>query len=942
MKRLLLFFFMLVGVQAWGQNDTLVFENPRQLANYAFSASNWQTWNSTFLTNRTLLLNDSIIASMSSPVWQANASSKKSMQVLTLLDWWDMSNTIHRDSILDSYMEARFNFDGEELVDYPLVFADVRVNSVLPSLWNVYSQGTTQDAFPPLQQSDLFQRDIRYIGFLEDTVPTNLLRLTFPLENIFSNQTRSISMINVTVGGTTFTLLPGSTIDLSNVLNGNTSFDFSVQFDDGTLFETQQNLYITPRPKSAFNLGTYSEQYEERLTVGASSGLNNPKIQYRIFYACADKKLRKPYIVFTGFGPHTDKGLINNNQGWPTDYFTLLNQFNVTNVFGELREKGFDIVFAQINPPNASTDLNTEVAIKVINAVNTRKNSDGYYEENIVTGYSAGALCARLALLKMEKRYLENNGKHPHTRLFISNDGENLGANVPLGLQHTFDYMMDYEYDAWNLKLYAINYIFNVPLAQELLYYFHTQTGSPSYPSQGWHPLRTSYLALQSTYNHSKNTHLQDYPSFQRNVSISNGSSIPEYVSGSVDHYPYPSEMGHIFLKQNNSFKRWEATFLKPGIHRVFYYEQKPLFKPWQVRYAAATINPLLLDNAPGGLFPFGEKPIVEQALVIFDGETPGEPNIRRGSQFSFTPTVFTHDVRNIGTQFAGGKLDYNFKVNKLMYDNENSASTNLPINASNFYGYPHLGYPSNHYTVTPFDALFTFDQNTEHLTGLAKSPTDNVGVPSAMQPVLVAFHVLETEGEHMYLQNRKVGEYTTAGASYRADFTTSNSITMGEHVTQKTDFLPVSFEANSISEVMAGTIVHLKPGVHLKAGADVHLFIGTENCPKSTQNTSQTGDSEEDAEYNYNRIQRMERQSAESLWKVYPNPSNGSFRIQLPENYTEPVELKLVQPNGIVCFGTTLTGSSNLSVPSLASGMYIVYLKFNNSWQHQTLIIQN
>ncbi len=680
-----------------------------------------------------------------------------------------------------------------------------------------------------------------------------------------------------------------------------------------------------------------------------SSSIYSPDLKYSTYYACSDNKLRKPFIMVAGWGPHADKSVINNNQNWPASLGQLANQFNQAGLIENLHDEGFDIILCQFFPPNAYVEKNAELLEKLINLVNTQKMQNESYQENIVMGFSAGSLATRLALQKMEYKHLNANGPHPHTKLYISNDGEHGGANVPLGLQHSVEYLWEYEYNSFwvpnpniadwslidvnpfDLNTYALHYILNAPLSKQLLHYFHTETGSGSSPGQGQSSMRTSYLAKHTTYNHSKNSHRLGYPSFQRMISLSNGSSTPAYdfSNYSCDHFPYPNETGAIFFKQNGSLMGWvdrrfEASFLTHGIHRVFYYEYKQLFKPWKVECEAVTKDPVVLDNAPGGIIPIEDNPL-RNVNDEFQSELTSAPDIIKDHLFSFTPTVLTHDIKDLSSGLNNGYPDYNFKVRKLMYDNEIDANLNIPANASNYFGYPHLGYPGNHYDYTVFDALFCWDENTEHLVGNRKDPNEYAGMDSPIKPIVKNFLVEEAEHDFIFLQNLRIGFFARPNYTYRVDYEAGNTILLGNHVTQKTDFVDLVVEPNAVVDAQAVTEIHFTPGVHIKSGADLHAYIGDITCEKSLSHSSSNSSPENMASDNSEfRDVRAEDSKQVSL---FPNPSKHSFSVRWKEVAAdEVIEVRILDLSGKEVFKKRVSLEEPI-VHELKPGFYLVKL---------------
>jgi hypothetical protein len=272
------------------------------------------------------------------------------------------------------------------------------------------------------------------------------------------------------------------------------------------------------------------------------------------------------------------------------------------------------------------------------------------------------------------------------------------------------------------------------------------------------------------------------------------------------------------------------------------------------------------------------------------------------------------------------------------MYIDAFTATQNNPANASNFYGYPHLGYPGSHYDITPFDALFTFDQNTEHRTGLAKHPTQDIGLPTEFPLEWKNFLLQETEGTVVYLQNKRIGFYSRPNYQYRVDYSPAYFLFIGENVTQKTDFLPVTFESNCEVEAMAGEAIIMKPGVHIKNGAQVHLFIGEMDCPKSGFAVVEGGD-------NTNTILAASGKNNKSKGHdllIFPNPSNGGFTISCKTKIKSGIlDMKIYNATGILCYEDQVTLGQAIRT-NLPKGFYIVSLLINDEWETLKIVIEN
>jgi len=149
----------------------------------------------------------------------------------------------------------------------------------------------------------------------------------------------------------------------------------------------------------------------------------------QIKYAQRDCKIRKPLIVVEGF----DSGLLGiENAFGESDYISFIN--NVSKSFSSsLRSQidNFDIIYINFNQGRDDLKRNAYLVEDIIKWVNDKKASVNSTTPNVVIGQSMGGVIARYALRDMEIL----NQAH-QTRLFVSHDAPQQGANIPLGIQY--------------------------------------------------------------------------------------------------------------------------------------------------------------------------------------------------------------------------------------------------------------------------------------------------------------------------------------------------------------------------------------------------------------------------------------------------------------------------------------------------------------------------
>lgn len=239
--------------------------------------------------------------------------------------------------------------------------------------------------------------------------------------------------------------------------------------------------------------------------------------EYEIFLDNVDQVLDKPIFLLDGFDP----GDTRNS----TLIYSSLDISTGGNLANNLRDLGYDIIV--LNFPsytvgeqniNGGADFiqrNAMIFVELLNQINAQKVGNA---QNVVIGPSMGGLISRYAL-----RYMEQNSLDHDTRLYISFDTPHLGANVPIGFQHLFNYMAYGPLGDVTLQELVDN-LFKSPAARQMLLDHlegHLQSGSATEFST------TNLLPIgapnyRTAFQNELNT--MGFPQNTRNVAISNGS----------------------------------------------------------------------------------------------------------------------------------------------------------------------------------------------------------------------------------------------------------------------------------------------------------------------------------------------------------------------------------------------------------------------------------
>ncbi len=277
--------------------------------------------------------------------------------------------------------------------------------------------------------------------------------------------------------------------------------------------------------------------------------------EYEIFLDTDTGVLDKPIILLDGFDPgdvRTISGLYslldfsgsegNQNladlvraEGYDVvilnfpQYLRLADNslLNIDNV----EDTNADMIIDETDFPEGSElidggadfmERNAMLLVELINTLNADKVGE---EELVIIGPSMGGLISRFAL-----NFMENESIDHETRLWISFDAPHLGANVPLGFQHQFNYLANGLGDDLNVELLqpVVEGLMKSPAARQLLtdhFETHLVAGNdvefdPTKLLPEAHPFRVIFDSSIKSLTSS------GFPENTRNVSIINGSGI--------------------------------------------------------------------------------------------------------------------------------------------------------------------------------------------------------------------------------------------------------------------------------------------------------------------------------------------------------------------------------------------------------------------------------
>jgi len=951
MKKLLILLNAVICFQVWGQiDDTLYFQSERELANYAYQNTNFSALNVRFFKDRMFDYDPAVFDDYCSTQPGRIVHAYHAFQLSKHVENWDVQEAFQADSVLYPIMSRFHCLDGQNAFHLPLIIMDLDVFELKENVKQDFEENTVEDELRALIPIDLNQKRIGLACLPLDSLNYPNVWLDLDERFIVENTGRNVDYVTISDGVNSIIIFVGQSVDISSIYRNGSTVTIATHFDDNSVSTFEQNIYYIDQTEEKSGPKAFLDFTEHTDVIWPYDGQANPSESYPegilgISYACSDQVLRKPYLMIAGWGPYTDNSVINSALNWPTPMWKMANQMNQNNLIELLNQQGYDVAILQLVPPNAYIEGNATVIEAVIKRLNLQAAENGYHEELVVHGFSAGALGARLALQRMEKKHLEENGPHPHTKLYVSTDGEHLGANVPLGVQSAVQYLWDYERDGYNFpKIYALRYILRAPQSREIVRYWYEEIDAGGNVSHD--DLRGSLIQYQIAQNHylSDVANKSGFPGFLRMISLSNGRHTPSYTGYTAAHTPLPSETGKLVFEDADGRHRSKIRYLTHGESEVFLYRKRTWGK-WAVKMRTFVNNALVLDNAAGGIMFIEENPI-NKTLQLMDQETFGEASTLYYTNFCFTPTVFTHNIKNFYVDVSGGYINYNLREQGLMYRYPDSVLLSWEDGASQYYGYPHLRFPTNHYSITPFDAIFTGPIINEHLRFNFETCDEERRLESfqalPLEPIKSIYRDFilgEAEGLNLYLQNRNIGFYKRPDHIYYVDFTAKNRIEMGEHVSNKTDFRPMSVEESTVVMAMAKNEINLKPGVHFKLGSSVHLVIGENACEKSGSGShASNGDQDGDVS-GYRSDYGIDEQNNIDVI-IFPNPSVSSFKIRyLDQEITQTVHMTIYDLNGIKLMDSIVPLDKEVD-HSLSPGTYIVQLKLNELWISKRLVV--
>ena len=427
-------------------------------------------------------------------------------------------------------------------------------------------------------------------------------------KNIFNTTSKTIQSIYISFidESSWQTISINQPIKVNFNSSGKKSISFKIEFTDGknkiikSTFEVQGSSNLANRNGNEILAETITATIPYQGFGESAPYLGQG--EYEIYLDNVDQVLDKPIFLIDGFDP----GDTRNTEL----IYSLLNYGGSGQNLGDIvREEGFDIVvlnFPQYSPADGVVidggadfiQRNAMILVELINQINAQKIGN---EQNVVIGPSMGGLISRYAL-----RYMEQNNIEHDTRLYISFDSPHLGANVPIGFQHLFNYMANGPLGDVTLQE-VVNSVISSPAAKQMLldhFTGHLQTGSATEFDNAIQ-LPTGAPNFRTAFQNELNT--MGFPTETRNVAITNGSG-----NGMMTGTPGMFVLNDYIVNATATQRaRFDIRFTPPaGVSNqlVSRFRAQQNIIIWITVFssqanAASPATSSGLDSAPGGMF---------------------------------------------------------------------------------------------------------------------------------------------------------------------------------------------------------------------------------------------------------------------------------------------------------------------------------------------------
>ncbi|MEI6556390.1 MAG: 3-coathanger stack domain-containing protein [Paludibacter sp.] len=635
----------------------------------------------------------------------------------------------------------------------------------------------------------------------------------------------------------------------------------------------------------------------------------------------------KPYIII--------EGIDFLNDTYFNDHINLFNNYAYPNksaaLIYNLYDNDYDVIILDFDN---STDYLQNNAMLLVQLIKDIYTNNSLTEDNfVVMGFSMGGLIARYALTWMEA----NNQNH-HTRLFVSHDAPQKGANFPLGLQELIEDIRNNTAVvgiATNILLMSFN-SYAPAASQMLLYHYSNSKDGIARPSDEGVNFFSELYSLSPTTN--------GYPAIPLKIASSNGN----YSGYGQGFNPGDKLLDFNYTKENEDlFIQWPYCFML-GACGVFD------FSGYSCPMASDNISVTVRAGFDGS------QPIEEFNIYSLGAHSIGNTTLQTpmggGGQQTFLSGNYSYD--NASGSYSPGYMEMlsdaiSSTLGVSVYSKENTcfiptvSALDLNIGINDSFNL------NSSQCYTNFDYIYAnTNQNFNHFS--LNQEAEN----------FIMSHVLanETPRQKYYFtsQNLTLPTNHTVIENEQYDKIVKYTITNNGNFT---------VQSGGSSSLIAGQSVDLKPGFSANLGSYFNAKIKASDlfCEQKVQFKSRllasnlSADSlnssyqkiydcnnfSEIPNYNPNlkyfncQIDTTKQQvisRTDSLLNVnisvFPNPMTTQMNISLTELIPiNNLEIKVFDPSSYLLYSINSVNSRNLqfNLPNSQTGLLTVQFNFNN-----------
>ena len=577
--------------------------------------------------------------------------------------------------------------------------------------------------------------------------------------------------------------------------------------------------------------------------VGPQSFYSNGiEAEYAVYNRCGGNgDIRKPYVIVSGFDPQDKNRLVDESE--------KVNLYRVSNKNGyldQLRNDGYDIVIYRSKNSTESIIPNAMNLVEFIDKLNAEKKSD---HELIIAGASMGGLVVRYALTYMEYHNIDHQ-----TKLFISVDSPQEGANVPLGVQYMVKYLNKDMLNAVSKLKSVENNILNSTAAKEMLLYHHSATSGS-----------TAHCATQRTTFLDELKRIGYFPKQCRTIALSMGSGTgvsQGFSAGAELLKKEPKISALVALGVPVERITWEISVRAVPDHQytTVYYESANLktcvrllrktrcTNGVTIASRKETIdNTMPIDNAPGSIqnlhnlnsFRGQGYLLGKDYMDILDDL--GEFS-RDGHPDNFIPSYSSVGLENITNPHVN--------IKNYLQSNTNFVSVNDNVFVK-----------SKDTNTSLFDVIYIENKNLDHIYD-----DNKVGV---FTDDMISFMNQETNPKDLYIENY------SAHNGHRTEWESQESVFIGnsvDNISYNNGDVVISSGAKATAR--ANKKIIIKPGTKIEKGALFSAKIGAESSCDETYSLKNY--EEDDTQMENLSAQSSITSLIETYSKpviVYPNP---------------------------------------------------------------------